>query len=198
MREDALKWVILDIAGEPRSEFYCPTRDVADGRLSKLFIAGISAGLSENNSSLLAAIAGELASNCFDHNLGAWPDITGCWFSFTNTTNGLIVLVADRGQGILKSLQRADSRIISDKQALNIALTEQLSGRKPERRGRGLKFVVNALENQFSNSVFQLFSGNARFAGKFPLDQKIVEYIKTDQVPIHGTFALLEINVIVK
>lgn len=156
---------------------------------SELVLKKVAAPFFRFCRAFLAALAGELASNCCDHNLGAWRDVSGCWFSFSGSKNGITVIVADRGQGILKSLQQADSSINSEEQALNIALTKQLSGRKPERRGRGLKFIVTALDNQLANSSFELFSGHARFSAKFPLNQEIINYINSDPATIQGTFA---------
>lgn len=199
MAEEALKWIVDSRGFEPNPEYYCATRDIADGRLPRLVSAATSAGFSEERAPLLAALAGELTANCFDHNLGAWRDIPGCWFSFGASDSGLSVVVADRGQGILSSLRRADPSIATDEQALVVALTQQISGRQPEHRGRGLKFIVAALDREFPGSTFRLSSGTARFEGVFPMGSRGVTQCITNARPkLHGTFASLEINADVK
>ena len=49
--------------------------------------------------------------------------------------------MADRGQGVQKTLKRVRPQIADDEEALKIAFTEIVSGRAPESRGNGLKFV---------------------------------------------------------
>ncbi len=135
MVHQAFHWATETSAQEPPTEYYCPTRDIADARLPKLYQEAITNGLSEDNTALLTAIAAELTTNCFDHNLGSWKDISGCWFSFEMQNNVLQIIIGDRGQGILKSLLHADKSLTSHTDALFVALTKQISGRQPENRG---------------------------------------------------------------
>lgn len=59
--------------------------------------------------------------------------------------------MADRGQGILTTLKRVRPALTNDDDALMVAFTETLSGRLPEARGNGLKFVRDVIvENQFT------------------------------------------------
>jgi hypothetical protein len=98
---------------------------------------------------LLSAITGEIGNNSFDHNLGNWPDITGIYFSYD--INNRNIVLADRGQGILKTLRRARPQLTSASEALKVAFTETISGRLPEARGNGLKFVRKVvIENPFT------------------------------------------------
>ena len=72
--------------------------------------------------------------------------------------------MADRGQGILNSLRRVRPDLQNDVDALRVAFTEQVSGRAPEKRGNGLKFVSEAVvSNRFE---FSFSSGRAMFRGK--------------------------------
>lgn len=103
--------------------------------------------------SLIVAIAGEIGNNSFDHNLGNWPDIPGVFFGFD--LNKRKVVLADRGQGILKTLRQIKPELKNDSEALRVAFTEIISGRAPEERGNGLKFVRNVVEKNPLRLIFQ-------------------------------------------
>jgi len=102
-------------------------------------------GLKADELPLTISVVGEIGNNCFDHNLGHWKDVPGCWFE-TQITGGLLwVCIADRGQGVLKSLARTDPALRDDQAALIAAFERNISGRAPEHRGNGLKFVKNVI-----------------------------------------------------
>ncbi len=128
--------------GESPSGLVCETRDAFSARLGRL-AAFKAAGLDEKASALAIAAAGEVGNNCFDHNLGSWRDVPGCWFEAQATGKRLWIVIADRGQGVFKSLTRADLSIPDEQAALVAAFERTLSGRAPESRGNGLKFVRN-------------------------------------------------------
>lgn len=134
----AEKWVEDIRAVEPRPDMYCPTRDVFQARLEH-FESELERIAPLKTVSLITAVAGEIGNNSFDHNLGNWPDITGILFSY-NLHNKNVVL-ADRGQGILATLKRVRPELSNASEALKVAFTETISGRYPEARGNGLKFV---------------------------------------------------------
>jgi hypothetical protein len=100
---------------------------------------------------LISAIVGEIGNNSFDHNLGNWTDIPGVFFGYD--LNKREVVLADRGQGVLKTLQRVRPQLSSDEQALKVAFSEIISGRAPEARGNGLKFVKKIV----TTNNFKLF-----------------------------------------
>lgn len=145
------------IAGQPRLEqvlawygaksnpaenppdLICETRDAFAARLPRL----TSAGLGSDELPLVIASVGEIGNNSFDHNLGHWRDTPGCWYQIQSTGGRLWICIADRGQGILMSLARVDPGITDEQTALVTAFEKTLSGRAPERRGNGLKFVRN-------------------------------------------------------
>jgi len=154
--ELAKQWV-TGTAQEPHPEFYCPTTTEFKGRLSKLQFALEKLEEYKDTYSLVVAITGEIGNNSYDHNLGNWPDIQGAFFAFDIDKKQ--IALADRGLGVFRTLKRIKPEIANDKTALNIAFTEIISGRAPESRGNGLKFVRRVvLDNRFK---LEFFSGNA-------------------------------------
>lgn len=129
-------------------DVYCQTRDVFQARLERLQ-SQLSKIIPIEKVSLIVAVAGEIGNNSFDHNLGNWPDISGIFFSYA-TRNRKVVL-ADRGQGILTTLKRVRTELTDSSEAIKVAFTETVSGRYPETRGNGLKFVRSIIvKNPFS------------------------------------------------
>ena len=89
--------------------------------------------------SLIVLVAGEIGDNSFAHNLGKWPDTAGIFFGYDLTKR--IIVLADRGLGVLETLRRVRPRLSSHVAAVEVAFTEFISGRAPEKRGNGLKLV---------------------------------------------------------
>jgi excisionase family DNA binding protein len=179
----ARKWVEDIHAVEPKTDMYCPTRDVFQARLEH-FQSELSNIAPLNTVSLITAIAGEIGNNSFDHNLGNWPDITGILFSY-NLHNKNVVL-ADRGQGILATLKRVRPELSNASEALKVAFTETISGRYPEARGNGLKFVRSiVIANPFT-LYFQ--TGNAYLYLK---ENKRYITIKPAKTSIRGCFVTI-------
>jgi len=147
----AQNWATSVSAYEPDQEYYCKTRDVFQARLEHLQ----SELLDTNNvsTSLISAIAGEIGNNSFDHNLGNWPDVLGIYFSYSLTEKKIIL--ADRGLGILFTLKKVRPDLNDHKEALKVAFTETVSGRAPESRGNGLKFVRNIVMQNPIKLTFQ-------------------------------------------
>ena len=58
-----------------------------------------------------------------------------------------MVVLADFGRGIRASLKSVFNAK-SDQEAVEIAFTKQLSGRAPEQRGNGLKFVADSFKTK--------------------------------------------------
>lgn len=107
--------------------------------------------------SLIVAMAGEIGNNSFDHNLGNWPNIPGVFFAYDLYKKR--IALADRGLGVLATLKRVKPELNTDEQALKVAFTEIISGRSPESRGNGLKFVRKIVANNPIGLKFQ--SGDA-------------------------------------
>lgn len=179
----AQQWVTARQAMEPASNMYCQTRDVFQARL-ETFQAGLSRISTLTTVSLITAVAGEIGNNSFDHNLGNWPDIPGIFFSYSIRSRK--VVLADRGQGIFATLRRVKPELNNASEALKVAFTEIISGRMPEARGNGLKFVRSVIvDNPFTLS-FQ--TGNARLY----LKQKDSDIVITEtNTFIQGCFAII-------
>jgi len=149
---------ILNSPKKPRDEFYCPTSGEFKGRLSKLQIGLERLKDIKDYYPLIIAVVGEIGNNSFDHNLGNWIDIPGIFFSFDIDKRQ--IALADRGQGVFKTLKRVKPEIKDDVEALNTAFTEVISGRFPEARGNGLKFVLEVVLDR--DIEMEYYSGGAK------------------------------------
>lgn len=146
-------WIADDLGFKPCQDFYCPDSSVFQARLSKLESElGKIKELSEIFP-LISAITGEIGNNSFDHNLGNWPNISGIFLGYD--LNKREIVLADRGQGILTTLRRVRPKLINHQDALFVAFTEIISGRAPEHRGNGLKFVKEVVTNNEISLFFQ-------------------------------------------
>lgn len=190
---DALPWVLAERGVEPPPAVYCPTRDVSEARVARVHVVAGPAGFSNQRAALLAAVAGELTANCFDHNLGVWRDVSGCWFSCEFTPDGATVTVADRGQGFLGSLRRVRPALSSHREAVLLAFTAHVSGRAPEKRGLGLSFVLASLQ-QMSPARFLLRTGTALLEVATPFQvSELSRLIRDDPQIVIGTYARLTV-----
>lgn len=138
--------------------YYCQNSGVFQGRLVKMEGLMLKDERAKPLFSLLTSIAGEIGNNSYDHNIGQWPDVPGVFFGY-DLAKGQVVL-ADRGLGILQTLKRVKPDLKNHHEALNTAFTEIISGRKPEARGNGLKYVRSVILKNKINLVFQ--TGNAK------------------------------------
>lgn len=134
---------------------------------------------------LVSSAAGEIGNNSFDHNLGNWPDLKGAFFAYD--LGKKVVVLADRGRGVLTTLRNTRPELKDDAEALRVAFTEVLTGRAPEHRGNGLKYVKNAVTKFGFGLRFQ--SGDAVLEIK-PGEKNFV--IAPADVPFRGCLVLLE------
>ena len=146
-------WIADNLGFEPRQDFYCSDSSVFQARLSKM--ENELGKIKELNAifPLITAIAGEIGNNSFDHNLGNWPDIPGIFFAYNLDKKNIVL--ADRGQGILTTLRNIEPKLINHQDALYVAFTKIISGRSPESRGNGLKFVRDIVMHNKINLFFQ-------------------------------------------
>lgn len=152
----------------------CSTRDVFQARLDGFFNELSATSIPSEDAALMTAICGEVGNNSFDHNLGQWSDQTGCLFQFFTHENTFYVCLADRGKGFLWSLRHVDPSIQTDQQAIEIAFEKRISGRAPEKRGNGLKFV-RAIINGHSDRGLLCRSGTGEiFLGAMKPAEKLV------------------------
>ena len=137
--------------------FYCATSSIFNVRLTKMEYALMQKPGFEKLYSLITLITGEIGDNSFAHNIGKWPDIAGIFFGYDLEKR--IVVLADRGLGVLETLRQVRPNLPSHVKAVEVAFTEFISGRAPEKRGNGLKLVREVIIDQ----PFDLFytSGDA-------------------------------------
>ena len=143
--------------------FYCPTSSIFNARLTKMQNALMQKPGFEKLYSLIVLIAGEIGDNSFAHNLGKWPDTAGIFFGY-DLAKGIIVL-ADRGLGILETLRHVRPELSSHVAAVEVAFTEFISGRAPEKRGNGLKLVREVVIEQPISLFFTSGDAEVRMQG---------------------------------
>lgn len=139
--EMAHNWV-QDRAEFPK-QFYCENSSIWQARLMRFENLLMNQPGYEQLFSLIVASVGEIGNNSFDHNLGKWPDEPGIFFGYD--LNKPLVVLADRGLGVLETLRQVRPDLKSHTEALRVAFTEVVSGRAPEKRGNGLKYVHNIM-----------------------------------------------------
>ena len=179
-------WATIEKANTLADEFYCERQDRFSSRLAKFseVLLQNESNLSDDLVSLLTLVTGEIGDNSFAHNVGNWPDVPGLFFGY-DIDRRLIVL-ADRGRGVLTTLHQVRAELFDDQAALRVAFTQILSGRDPEKRGNGLKVVRRTVQNSQIRLRFQ--SGTA----VVQLNQTIQRLrIRTSTSPIRGTFAVI-------
>jgi len=178
----AKDWVLR--SAEMPSEFYCSNSAVFQTKLIQM--QDILAGVTELSSifPLIVAVAGEIGNNSFDHNLGNWPDISGIFFAYDIHKRSIVL--ADRGLGILTTLKRVKIELKTDKEALKVAFTEILSGRSPESRGNGLKFVRKIIAENPIGLLFQ--TGDAELI--LTKDSDAMD-MRSSPEPFRGCLALI-------
>ncbi len=177
----AFDWLTLE-NGENflSSDEHCPTRDIFQGRLDHMSREMEMNAHLQDIYPLLAAIIGELGNNAFDHNLGNWKDAMGVYFVYD--IKNRFVVVADRGQGVLATLKRVRPELSTENDAIKLAFTEIISGRAPEQRGNGLKFVEAGVRD---NGLKVFFYSND---GVYIINQGLRE---GDTQALHGVLAIL-------
>lgn len=182
----ARTWASASAPTPPPAELYCQSSSTFQARLSSCeAVLRTVSDLNRNaRYSLVTAIVGEIGDNAFAHNLGNWPDMPGVFFAYD--ANRRQVAIADRGVGVLATLRRVRPSLKDDRDALQVAFTERISGRTPENRGNGLKFVRQVIaQNDFQLS-FQSGKAILTLKGGSP-DIRLA----SAKIPIRGTLELL-------
>lgn len=141
--------------------FYCLNRGEFIPRLARIAKLTQNAGFDMNKTSLIVSSAGEIGNNSFDHNLGYWKDVPGICISWSLDDRSLTLGFADRGRGIISSLQPVLDTM-DPQEILNMAFEKIVSGRTPEQRGNGLKYVRNAVLGS-SNNYLCCISNNVYY-----------------------------------
>ncbi|MFP3040923.1 hypothetical protein LQZ19_03770 [Treponema primitia] len=131
-------------------EHFSKTRDI--------FTARIQSYTLETGKYLEAAVIGEIGNNTFDHNFifeNNFPRGVYCNLFYRQD----YIVLADYGKGVKQSLLPVLPSIKSDVEAVEIAFTKRVSGRSPENRGNGLKFVSESIQQNNWHLYFQSGSG---------------------------------------
>ena len=181
----AKSWVVNELESGLPSVFYCQDISVFQARLIRL--ENELAKIKKLNKIflLITAITGEIGNNSFDHNLGNWPDMPGIFFAYD--LNKRKIVLADRGQGILTTLKKAKAELSTHQDALRVAFTEIISGRAPEYRGNGLKFVKDVVTANEISLFFQ--TGDARL--KIKKGDSVLK-VKKSAINFRGCLALIK------
>ena len=138
-----------------------------DGHVSEtrdIFTARIQSYILETKKYLEAAVIGEIGNNTFDHNFifeDKHPRGVYCNLSYQQK----YIVLADYGKGIRQSLLSVLPAIGSDLEAIEIAFTKRISGRSPEQRGNGLKFVSETIQQNNWHLYFQSGLGSCSIDG---------------------------------
>lgn len=178
-------WNMSDLGVAPHPDFYCADSSVFKARSSRLTSELRAIKELSRIYALIGLVVGEIGNNSFDHNLGNWPDVLGIFFAY-DLKNKKIVL-ADRGQGILKTLKKVKPGLKNHQEALRVAFTEIISGRAPESRGNGLKSVRQVVAGNEISLFFQ--TGDAQLKMK-KKDSNL--NIKKSKINFHGCLALIK------
>lgn len=165
--------------------FYCQTSSIFNARLTTMQNVLIQKPGFEKLYSLIVLIAGEIGDNSFAHNLGKWPDTAGIFFGY-NLEKRIIVL-ADRGLGILETLKQVRPKLSNHVEAVEVAFTEFISGRAPEKRGNGLKLVREVITEQPIDLFFTSGDAEVRMKG-----QNKVFCVTRGQRIVRGCLAKIE------
>lgn len=182
--QSAFDWTSTNEPFTPPSDWYCPTSDVFKARLEQMTRELLERPLDQSAVYLIASAVGEIGNNSYDHNLGNWPDILGAFFAYD--LGKRIIVLADRGVGIFATLKQIKPELSTHREALRVAFTEVLTGRAPEHRGNGLKYVQKALEQAHAQLDFQ--SGDACL--RLSKDKTELQ-IKITDISIRGCFAVI-------
>jgi len=160
------------------NECFSETRDVFSARLQSYIL--------KSKKYLEAAIIGEIGNNTFDHNFifeYNHPRGVYCNFSYSQK----YVVLADFGKGIKGSLLSVLPSISSDIEAVEVAFTKRISGRSPEQRGNGLKFVSESIQENNWHLYFQSGSGSCS------IDRNGLHFFEK-QSSLNGCMAILDFS----
>ncbi len=181
VEDEGYGWISENNAPDTDKERYCQTRDIFNARLEVLL--SLMEKESGNDAYLIGSIAGEIGNNSFDHNLGKWSDIPGVYFGYD--LGQRIIVLADRGQGIYATIRNIIPSVSNDLEALKIAFTKVISGRFPENRGNGLKYISKLIKEK--KWKLRFISGQGLLS--IEKGDMAVSRSKDD---LHGCFAVLK------
>lgn len=132
---------IDEIRHDFNNEYFSKTRDIFDARLTSY--------TTHTQNWLFGAVIGEIGANTFDHNFTFHSEVPkGLFFDYESHSK--YIYLCDFGAGLKTTLSRVVHEIDNDEKAIETAFTKAISGRAPEMRGNGLKFVISSVvENKW-------------------------------------------------
>jgi len=160
------------------NEYFSKTRDV--------FTARIQSYILETKKYLEAAVIGEIGNNTFDHNFvfaDNHPRGVYCNLSYSQK----YTVLADYGKGVRQSLSAVLPSLGSDSEAVEAAFTKRISGRSPEQRGNGLKFVSETIQQNSWHLYFQSGSGACS------IDKNGMKFFES-KLSLTGCLAILDLS----
>ena len=184
--KNLIEFFLNDKVTSAENFFYSENRGEAAGRLSKVYTFLKTKNFSEPILSRMVACVGEILNNSFDHNLGYWNGKPGCVLGLWADQGTILMGIVDRGRGIVASLKSALEPSLKPKDILNAAFEKIVSGRAPEKRGNGLKFVRSQIQAFEKNSLFCFSAGEHYQVG--PAFFKATVDMQKQKI---GTFILL-------
>lgn len=168
--------------------WFCEDRSQVRARSALWYKLFLKWSGNNDQAALMTAMLGELANNSFDHNLGLWTGAPGCLIGLSMEKKTILICVADRGQGIISSLRKHLPSKTTDHEVMRKAFEERISGRAPEHRGNGLKFVQNGIDGR-GQKLF-CASGNTFYKKGTSAYNFILQGFKNSP----GTFSAIEWN----
>jgi hypothetical protein len=139
---EIIEWYNSGIYTDTINTNWCENRSAFNGRLSS-YLNQLKDSFNDECLYLFISSLGEVGNNCFDHNVGFWQDKAGCLF----VREKKFAIIADRGQGIRSSLSRVIDFKKEKLKPIELAYNRVVTGRAPEKRGNGLKFVKKSIAN---------------------------------------------------
>ncbi len=190
--ENSLDWLETSEIKTAGGQSYIATRDRFQARLDQIFQSVVESAIVPPDFALLVATIGEIGNNSFDHNIGRWRDVPGCFLQTAFCNEGFSAAIVDRGQGIRATLSRVDASLSTDQLAVETAFAKRISGRFPEKRGNGLKFVRNAINAHPTRCLLCVSgSGLLKLGGWSERLRTIEEEILKRKMPSWGTFTFM-------
>nr|AGS51654.1 hypothetical protein [uncultured bacterium contig00026] len=177
------KNIVETVINEMQNFF--PGNDIYFSKTRDVFLARLQSYILETKKYLESAIIGEIGNNTFDHNFGFDAGLPKGVYLNTEYLQKYTV-IADYGKGLKQSL-RLVLPIASDMEAIETAFTKRVSGRSPEQRGNGLKFVSETIQQNNWHLYFQ--SG----AGSCLIDRNGIQFIEKNN-SLTGCLAIIDFN----
>ena len=147
--------------------------------------------MSEGITGSLKMALNELMTNAFDHS-GSDRGCYVCAQSYPRAKN-IRLCIADFGIGILASLRKIDqyNDLVSDSDAITLAIQEGVTSRKNRTAGYGLTHIKRFIE--VNGGEMHILSGSGKELWNYSKDKELKES-KTVLSPFEGTAIALLIN----